>query len=329
MKEKIYGIVYKVTNKVNEKMYVGQTVKSLSIRISEHIHDALKSKDNVYFHNAIRKYGKENFIWKIIAECNSFEELNKAEIEMIGKYNTFENGYNLTKGGEGILGRFGKKAPMYGKKHSEKTRKRISELLKGEGHPMYGKHLSEEVRQKISIANKGKSHLKGRDSSRYGKHQSKECKEKISRAKKGTKHTEESKRKISLSISGENNPMWGKHHTEETKKKIGLANSGKNSAWYGRKHTKETIKKMSKAQKGERNHNYDKYGKSSDTAKKYIVITPEGKKIFVHGLRNFCKNYKDEKLCCSGLIRVANGERKHHKSYKCKKLYEEVIICQK
>lgn len=96
-------IIYKVTNNVNNKVYVGKTVYSLETRKSQHIRDAKKSK--FYFHNAIRKYGIDNFLWEILYECNCKHELNTKEIKFIQQFNSFGSGYNMTKGGEGTLGR--------------------------------------------------------------------------------------------------------------------------------------------------------------------------------------------------------------------------------
>lgn len=90
------GIIYKVTNKVNGKSYIGQTRYTLEFRWRQHLH----KKDNVYFHNAIKKYGAENFSLEVLEECD-VDKLNSREIFYIAKYNTFENGYNLTLGGDG------------------------------------------------------------------------------------------------------------------------------------------------------------------------------------------------------------------------------------
>lgn len=90
------GIIYKITNKVNGKSYIGQTRYTLEFRWRQHLH----KKDNVYFHNAIKKYGAENFSLEVLEECD-LDKLNSREIFYIAKYNTFENGYNLTLGGDG------------------------------------------------------------------------------------------------------------------------------------------------------------------------------------------------------------------------------------
>lgn len=90
------GIIYKITNKVNGKSYIGQTRYTIEFRWKQHQH----KKDNTYFHNAIHKYGVDNFNIEILEECN-IEELNQKEIFYIAKYDTFKNGYNLTIGGDG------------------------------------------------------------------------------------------------------------------------------------------------------------------------------------------------------------------------------------
>ena len=90
------GYIYKITNKVNGKSYIGQTRYTIEFRWRQHLH----KKDNTYFHNAIKKYGVDNFIVEKLEECN-IEDLNEKEIYYIAKYNTFKDGYNLTIGGDG------------------------------------------------------------------------------------------------------------------------------------------------------------------------------------------------------------------------------------
>ena len=90
------GIIYKITNKVNGKSYIGQTRYTIEFRWRQHQH----KKDNTNFHNAIHKYGIENFNIEILEECD-IEDLNSREIFYIAKYDTFNNGYNLTIGGDG------------------------------------------------------------------------------------------------------------------------------------------------------------------------------------------------------------------------------------
>lgn len=139
--ENVFGYIYLWTNKINGKQYVGQVVaERLDDRELEHIR-----RNEQIIDKAITKYGEENFERKIIDVAFSNEELNKKEIEWISKYDTFNNGYNRTTGGD-----FN---PMLGKSHSEETKKKLSEISKnkcvGELNGMFGKKHSEETKIKI------------------------------------------------------------------------------------------------------------------------------------------------------------------------------------
>lgn len=82
------------------KKYIGQTVKNnLNLRIAEHFSDC--KKYNHKFANALKKYGRNEFIWGIIEEC-SVSLLDEKEMLWIAEYNTFNNGYNTTSGGNQI-----------------------------------------------------------------------------------------------------------------------------------------------------------------------------------------------------------------------------------
>lgn len=90
--------IYKVTCIITEESYIGQTTRPVKKRIQEHI----KSTGCPRLHNAIKKYGIENFTIEIICACNSIEELDEMEIKYIKELNTLSpNGYNLTPGGMG------------------------------------------------------------------------------------------------------------------------------------------------------------------------------------------------------------------------------------
>lgn len=81
------------------KKYIGQTVKNnLNLRINEHFASAIKNNRRGKFQKALKKYGRDGFIWGVIEECN-FDKLNNREIYWIGVYKTVENGYNLSPGG--------------------------------------------------------------------------------------------------------------------------------------------------------------------------------------------------------------------------------------
>lgn len=97
----MYGIIYKVINIKNSKIYIGQTTKTLEERIYYHYYRADHSLDitHTHFINAIRKYGKENFKWEQIDSADSREDLDNKEIYWIQYYNSIENGYNIQAGG--------------------------------------------------------------------------------------------------------------------------------------------------------------------------------------------------------------------------------------
>lgn len=89
-------IVYKITNIINNKVYVGQTVNSLEQRFYRHKQDALSGRLDTHFARALRKYGVENFVAEVIDTAESQEELTQKEYYWIGYYHACEDGYNET-----------------------------------------------------------------------------------------------------------------------------------------------------------------------------------------------------------------------------------------
>lgn len=188
-------LIYKVTNKVNGKIYVGQTVKDLDRRKAVHLCNAKVGRHGNYFHNAVRKYGSENFDWEILEECNTIGELNEREEYWIKELKTISpNGYNLMGGGNNST-------------HHKETIDKMSEVKKG-------KTFSEEHRKKMSVASKGKSkskkHCENIAEARKGKTHSEKTRIKMSEAKKGKKRkpfSEEFRKNISEAKQGENHPQ--------------------------------------------------------------------------------------------------------------------------
>lgn len=124
-------VIYKITNLINHKIYIGQTIE-YEERIRHHKQTAFrensKEKDRPLY-RAIRKYGLDNFKFEIIDKADSIEELNEKEIYYINKYDSCvdnEKGYNLDKGGKN------------GRK-SEETKRKIGDAQMGELNHAYGK----------------------------------------------------------------------------------------------------------------------------------------------------------------------------------------------
>lgn len=96
------GKIYKITNKLNGKIYIGQTLKSLEERFQKHCWKTTEKDKyhmNMAIKKAIRKYGKENFTIELIEEVNQ-ELLDVREIYWISFYDSYNKGYNCTLGGK-------------------------------------------------------------------------------------------------------------------------------------------------------------------------------------------------------------------------------------
>ena len=139
------GIIYGWYNNLTDMWYIGQTIDE-ECRFKRHIYYAINKKDNNRFHNALRKYGLENWVYCVLEDNVLKENLNMRETDWIEYYDSFYSGYNLTSGGDTnvII--------------SEETRRKLSNSLKGRNVWNKGKHHTEETRRKISESSKGKHH---------------------------------------------------------------------------------------------------------------------------------------------------------------------------
>lgn len=90
--------IYKIENMINHHIYIGQ---SRNIEKRWNNHKRVKEEEKHAIHRAIDKYGIENFSFDIIEKCEP-DKLNEREIYWISKYNSYERGYNETRGGQGF-----------------------------------------------------------------------------------------------------------------------------------------------------------------------------------------------------------------------------------
>lgn len=218
-------IIYKITNKINGKIYVGQTIKTLKRRLQQHFANSKKS--NTYLCKAIRKHGKENFNIELLEECTSLKKLNKRESYWIKRLDSKNNiiGYNLTNGGDGTIGHT----------HTKNAKQKMSIAKKGKTYEeLYGKENAEYMRKQRSIESTGRivkketrikisKQLKNKSyEDIYGILGAIKQKKKLSDARKKIIYSVEHKQNLSISHQGKLNAMYGKRHSEETKKKISL-----------------------------------------------------------------------------------------------------------
>jgi group I intron endonuclease len=220
MKEKVY-YVYITTNLVNGKQYVGDRTC---------LYDPLNDNylgSGTYFKNAIKKYGKENFVKEILEFFPTKQEAFNAQEKYIKQYNTLApNGYNISpKGGYGIPSSYLHEETknkislsQKGKKHSKQQNENHSRKMKGSNNPNWkGKaQQSPETRKKLKHP-KSEEQKKKLQIIMTGKTHSKETKQKISNTLTGKKHSEETKTKMKHSH---------KKMSEESRKNISLAHIG-------------------------------------------------------------------------------------------------------
>lgn len=171
-------IVYKITNLINGKCYIGQTIQPLKKRWNLHCSN---SSGCPALNNAFKKYGKDNFEITVIDHAHSREELDQKEIFWIEYYNSLvPNGYNLHTGGlhhkvsEETRQKIIKS--LIGRKHSDETKRKIGESNKGK-HSSTNRILTNEYRKKLSERLKGNKY-------RLGVSHSEEVKKRIGEAGK-------------------------------------------------------------------------------------------------------------------------------------------------
>lgn len=214
VKIKKYNFVYKTTNIINGKIYIG--VHSTDKLDDGYLGSGYAIKD------AIKKYGKENFYREIIKFFNTRSEAFDYEKQLVDEsFIKLNDNYNLDLGGTGCN-------MIKIKPFSEETLQKLREMNTGEKNHFYGKKHTDEARRKIKEA---------RARQVFSKETLEKRGKKISIAKKGKKHSDETKMK--LSEAGK-----GKKHSDETKNKMSKAHLGHSTSDETRKKISEANKKM-------------------------------------------------------------------------------------
>ena len=170
------------------------------------------------------------------------------ESQRIRRKNTVvseETKKKISESNKGRPGMIGENHPMYGKHHSDESKKKMSDAIKANPTSYWkGKSLSEEHRRKLSESGKGKH--SGENNGMYGKHLSEEQKRKMGESLKAA-WTDELRKRQSEKFSGENAPMYGKHHSEEAKKKISDSHKGKPSKLKDRPRPDDVVERISES----------------------------------------------------------------------------------
>jgi group I intron endonuclease len=164
------GYVYMLKNKINGKIYIGQTIRPIKRRLEEH-RSGESSKCRALY-SAIKKHGWDNFE-KDYYECPD-EDLNFDEELLVREMMTIStNGYNLREGG-GSRGKHSKESKQkmriatLGKKRSEETKQRCKEAKTGKNNPNYGKTQSDDSNRKRSEKMTGEhNHMYGKTGEKH------------------------------------------------------------------------------------------------------------------------------------------------------------------
>lgn len=178
--------IYKITNLINQKVYIGQTKNPVRRWYSHRT--VSRNKPKYVINLAMNKYGVDNFSFEVIASCLDQEAVNESEKLIIMQYDSRNKGYNVQSGGKVVSGWH----------HSEKSKQKSSlSNLKGdvlEAHRIAGKKLLDW--------REGNGHPKPH---------------------LGKKFSDEHRRKLSESHKDKDNHQLGRKHSDETKQKMRLA----------------------------------------------------------------------------------------------------------
>ena len=159
-------IIYRATNTINGKCYIGQTRGSLEIRKRKHL-NAARNGGTTNFYKAIRKYGEDAFVWEVICEAKTAKELNFLETYYIGFYDSLRHGYNMIDGGDNNI----MDIPAIKERHrlkmqSKEVRQKLSNAMKQK--IAEGRFFTPEHRAKLSEKAKGNHNFGSGDTRSIG-----------------------------------------------------------------------------------------------------------------------------------------------------------------
>jgi Straboviridae intron-associated endonuclease 1 len=177
------GGIYKITNRLNGKFYIG---KSINIKYRFKYHKCpmnFNKYPNSPLYKSAKKYGWDNFELSIIEDIDNIDLLNEREIFWISK---LKPEYNCTKGGEGTYGRI----------VTEEQRRKMSEKIKGR---KYSQEHCDNIGKSKNGYRPTEKTLQLRASTRKPFKHSEKARQKISESRKGKKRSEETRRKLSES----------------------------------------------------------------------------------------------------------------------------------
>ena len=206
--------IYQITNKINNKKYIGQSI-DIENRLKNHKRLLIQNKHtNIHLQYAWNKYGQNNFTFSIIKCCKK-QYLNRFEKLFIKIFNTYENGYNQTIGGESL---FKKQNPFYQKKHDEKTRNIMSKNhadFSGNRHPYYRHDLDNNI-----IVNLFKNGFSQKEIAKKLNTNRMTISRRLKVCLNQDEYNKISKKNKSKLMKGIKNHFFGKKHCDESRKKI-------------------------------------------------------------------------------------------------------------
>ncbi len=195
MVSKFY-IIYKFTNKANNKAYIGLTCRDFDIRKYEHIYES-QIDSKFKFHQAIRKYTIDGFTWEILErDILTIKEANEREMFYIQLFDTYKNGYNMTKGGGGREDYF----------FSKIARERMRQAKLGTTRSQESK---DKQSKKLTGTSQSETHILNAAKAKTGIKRSANAISNMSNSKLGTKTSATNPAAIKINIyDSENNLMY-------------------------------------------------------------------------------------------------------------------------